>query len=315
MATLAGADVALRAERPAAVVGAGRHVLRPVARRGLAIALAVVLVVLLGALGLMGPPEIWGVDAWAYWAYDPVHPYLGHDWGTRGAYVYAPAFAQVLMVGQLLPWQVFLVAWTALLAAVALGLGGRFGPLVVLLPPVTRDIWYGNIHLLMAAAVVFGFRRPWTWAFVLLTKVSPGVGLLWFVARREWRSLGIALGATTAIVLISFILAPWMWREWLDVLVDTEGRTAPTIAVIQLGPIWMRVAAAGAIAFAAGLAGVRWPLAIVLVLAMPSIWFHSLAGLLALPALVALDRRQPLPAMWPARSRLAVVSAEAERAL
>ena len=43
-------------------------------------------------------------------------------------------------------------------------------------------------------AIVLGFRWPFTWAFVLLTKVTPGVGLLWFAVRREWRSLAIALG-------------------------------------------------------------------------------------------------------------------------
>jgi len=65
--------------------------------------------------------------------------------------------------------------------------------------------------------------------------------------------------------------------------------------------IWLRVMIAGAIAFVAGLAGLRWPLAVVLVLAMPSIWFHSLSVLVALPALVAMDRRDPLPSLWPLR--------------
>ena len=40
----------------------------------------------------------------------------------------------------------------------------------------------GNIRLLGVAAVI-GFRRP-PWSFVILTKVTPGIGLLWFVVRR-----------------------------------------------------------------------------------------------------------------------------------
>ena len=51
----------------------------------------------------------------------------------------------------------------------------------------------------MALAIVWGFRHPWTWSFVLLTKVTPAVGLLWFVVRREWRNLGIALGASAVL--------------------------------------------------------------------------------------------------------------------
>ena len=61
------------------------------------------------------------------------------------------------------------------------------------------EIAGGNISLLLAVAIVWGFRWPWTWAFVLLTKITPGVGLLWFALRREWRQLAIALGATAAV--------------------------------------------------------------------------------------------------------------------
>ena len=46
----------------------------------------------------------------------------------------------------------------------------------------------GNIHLLLGAVIVAGFRWPWLWALPLLTKVTPGVGLLWFALRREWRT-------------------------------------------------------------------------------------------------------------------------------
>jgi hypothetical protein len=261
---------------------------------GLHVLVGVVLVALIGASGALGPLELWGVDAWAYWSYDPVHPYVVGIWGSHGAYVYAPPFAQLLLPGQAVPWPVFLVAWTVLLTAVAVWLAGRFGALAVLLPPVTRDIWYGNIHLLLGAAVVLGFRRPWTWAFVLLTKVTPGVGLLWFVGRRDWRSLGIALGATAAIIAVSWVLAPWMWSEWIAVLLDLAGRPAPQIAVVGLGPLWLRVVVAGVVAFVAGARGLRWPLVLAVVLAMPSIWFHSLAMLLAMLPLVLLDRRAPL---------------------
>ena len=44
-------------------------------------------------------------------------------------------------------------------------------------------------------------RHPAAWAFPLLTKVTTGVGVLWFAFRRDWRSLGIAIGATAVIVL------------------------------------------------------------------------------------------------------------------
>lgn len=126
--------------------------------------------------------------------------------------------------------------------------------------------------------------------------MTPVVGLLWFVGRRDWRSLSVALAATAAVSVVSFALAPWMWTEWVAVLLDLAGRPAPQVAVVSLGPLWLRVLVAGAIAFVAGARGLRWPLVIVVVLALPSIWFHSLSMLLAMIPLVLLDRRQPLPA-------------------
>jgi hypothetical protein len=75
-------------------------------------------------------------------------------------------------------------------------LGWRRTLLVLAFPPVALELYHGNIHLLLAAAIGLGLRYPWTWAFVLLTKVTPGVGLIWFAVRREWRQLGIALGVT-----------------------------------------------------------------------------------------------------------------------
>jgi hypothetical protein len=68
------------------------------------------------------------------------------------------------------------------------------------------------------AAVVAGFRWPSAYAFLLPTKVTPGIALLWFVVRREWRNLAIALATTAAIVAVSFVIAPNLWFDWATVL-------------------------------------------------------------------------------------------------
>jgi hypothetical protein len=64
------------------------------------------------------------------------------------------------------------------------------------------EIWGGNIEVLVALAVVLGFRWPAAWSFILLTKITPGVGLLWFAVRREWRSLAIVAVATGGIAAV-----------------------------------------------------------------------------------------------------------------
>ena len=146
-------------------------------------------------------------DARSYYGLNLADLYTGRsDWNTIGAYPYSPAFAQLLYPLDLLPWAAFVAAWTAILIGAVYWLTG---PDLFLLGLVVgaMEIAGGNVTLLLAVAIVAGFKRPWTWAFVILTKITPGVALLWFALRREWRALGIALGAT-ALVLVVFIPDP-----------------------------------------------------------------------------------------------------------
>ena len=142
----------------------------------------------------------------SYYGLNLADLYTGRsDWNTIGAYPYSPAFAQLVYPLDLLPWPVF-VAWTILIAAAY----WLTGPNLFLLGLAVgaMEIAGGNITLLLAVAIVAGFRRPWTWAFVILTKITPGVALIWFALRREWRSLFVALGATGLVLLVSYLVMP-----------------------------------------------------------------------------------------------------------
>ena len=94
----------------------------------------------------------------------------------------------------------------------------------------SMEVAGGNVSLLLAAAIVVGFRWPAAWSIVLLTKLTPGIGLLWFAVRREWRALAIALGVTAAIAAISFAILPDQWRTWLDVI-DPQRRQGRDLGV------------------------------------------------------------------------------------
>ena len=106
------------------------------------------------------------------------------------------------------------------------------------IPFVSLELYHGNIHILIAAAIVLGFKHPWTWSFVLLTKPTSGVGLLWFVVRREWRPLFIALGTTAVICLISLVIMPSLWVDYINVLIANTGRMplSNNIAIPLLDP-------------------------------------------------------------------------------
>ena len=121
--------------------------------------------------------------------------------------------------------------------------------------------------------MVLGFRWPATWAFVLLTKVSPGVGLLWFVVRREWRKLGIALGATAAIAALSLVLWADQWPGYLDLI---TGGPAPSVSPFYLS-LYQRLPFAIALVVFGAWRGWRWTVPVAATLALPVFYYTSLS--------------------------------------
>jgi hypothetical protein len=202
--------------------------------------------------------------------------------GGEGAFLYSPAFAQLFWLIGRLPREVFIVGWTIVLAVVAIWLARPWpAALLVLALPVSQEILIGNIHLLLALAIVLGFRWPATWSFVLLTKVTPGVGLVWFAVRREWRALAIALGATIAIVAVSLAIGgiqPWL--DWIALLRRDGGA--------ESWRLYVRLAIAAGIVVWGARTDRRWTVPLAAFLALPVIWADSFAMLLGC---VVLSRR------------------------
>jgi hypothetical protein len=223
-----------------------------------------------------------GQDAYCYYWPTLADPYARSDWTEPIAYVYSPAFLQLVTPLTTLPWQAFLATWTViLLAAVRFLTGPRllwFGVLVGLM-----ELAGGNISLLLAAAMVVGFRWPAAWAFVLLTKVTPGIGLLWFVVRREWTALFTALAATAAIVLVSGALMPGAWAEWATVLQSVAGRGG-TWAAVPI-PFIVRLPLAVIVVVWGARTDRRWAVPVAGMIALPALWYGGFSMLLATIAL------------------------------
>jgi hypothetical protein len=230
----------------------------------------------------MGSALRTGQEAFCYWVASLHAPYALSDWTRPVAYVYSPAFLQAISPLTELPWPVFFGAWTAvLLGAVRFLTGPRLFAVGVVL--ATLELVGGNISLLLAAAMVIGFRWPAAWAFVLLTKVTPGVGLLWFAVRREWRSLGMALGATALVVAGSAVLMPGAWLDWFELLVRLAGRDG-TWAAIPV-PFLVRLPIAIAVVVWGARTDRRWTVPVAGMLALPALWYGGLTMLLAVVAL------------------------------
>ena len=237
------------------------------------------------------------VDAYAYWTTRDGTFYDAATTGRIGSYLYSPAFAQLLAPLVWLPLAVFTAIWTALNCATLWFLLRRWALPSLLFLPIALEVISGNVHLLYAAAIVVGFRWPAAWALMFLTKVTPGVGVLWFLVRREWRSLAIALGVTAAIAVVSVALDATQWVRWIDILrADATGAGEAAFATvgwylpIGLAP---RLAVAAIVVLAAALTDRRWLLPFGVVLAMPVVWLNSLAVLAACVPLRQAERWRP----------------------
>ena len=231
-----------------------------------------------------------GSDAFAYWSFPPSDPYRIPR-GALGGFPYSPAIAQLFEPFRNLPWDAFLVLWLGVLVATVIWLGWSRTLLVLAFPPVAIELYHGNINLLIAAAIALGFRYPATWAFVLLTKVTPGVGLLWFLVRREWRSLAIAMGVTAVVVVGSYVLEPKLWTAWLQALVTYSGSDVG-------GPLGISIFIRLPVAAATVLWGARtdraWTVPVAATLAMPTLFIAVFSALAALGAMYRPELR-PLP--------------------
>ena len=267
-------------------------------QHGLIIASAVFVVVMIRAAA-SGDPYV-GYDAHAYWTAaaldDPYASTIAGGFGGQGGlyeYKYPPVLAQLLFPVHWIPWPIFLGAWTALLLLCLSLVTGRLLLFALFLPPVLGELWLGNVNLLIGVAIVVGFRWPAAWAFVILTKITPGIGLLWFAVRREWRALGIAMGATAVIAAASYLLAPDLWADFavamrtqLDPALGSAGQAIPLALPGRL------VAASVLVAWGAR-SNRRWVVPVAAAIAVPFTWWNILTiALAAIP--LALTRAAPL---------------------
>jgi hypothetical protein len=242
------------------------------------------------------------VDARYWWGSPLPDPYVVRDYALGYGFWFTPAIAFAMYPLTLLSWPVFAAVWTGLSFA-ALGiLVRRWAVFALLVPVVWWEVRAGNIALLLGVAVVAGFRWPAAWAFVLLTKVTPGVGLLWFAVRREWRSLGIALAATVAIAGATAMIAPSLWLEWWDRLTANAGSNGSGYFVVPV-TLPVRLAIAAVVVTWGARTNRRWTVVVAATLGTPVLWFNALAMLVAVVPLLEGRPRLWHAEGWPVRLR------------
>lgn len=237
-------------------------------------------------LGVLHQPY----DARLFYDYRLPDPYREADYNSISGFYYSPPIAQLIYPFTLLPWPVFAMGMVGLSFVALVLLGGRAALLLSLIPFVHWELLGGNINLLLSLAVVVSFRWPAAWAFVVLTKVTPGVGALWFLVRREWRSFGIAVGATLAVAAVSFLLAPGLWPQWIGSLAANAGvKISNTTFALDI-PLLLRAPVCVALVVWGARTNRRWTVVASSALALPVIWLNGLSYFVGILPIVLADR-------------------------
>lgn len=191
------------------------------------------------AFGLWSP----GLDARVYYEVELESFGPGEIFGT--SFTYSPAAAWWIQPLQGLPFDAFRTLVVAVnMAAFVYLIGSVFAAVLLLsqLLPVWMEFQQGNINFALGAALVLGFRHAGWYAFPLVTKVTPAIGMVWFAVRREWRSLVAAAVVSLIIVVPSLALHAPTWPIWVESLMANARVDA------QVGaPILLRTALAAAV--------------------------------------------------------------------
>jgi Glycosyltransferase family 87 len=285
-----------------ALVGAGRRLFRrPVSsgRMTLPPPGLVALATIGGILLLVVAVTRWATpsDEHAYWLaahrlldgaplYDPsatpVTPY---------AYWYPPVVAQVLApVALVLPSLWFTAAWTILLLGCLLWLADRqilVALAIVAFPPVAVELWFRNVHLVLAVLLVLGIRRTGSMFSVGAgIKLSPGLGLVWLAAKARWRSAFLAALVGCVILAVSVALSPGAWADWIGIA--TSRGPGDVASFIPL-PFWVRAVAGLTVATIGARVRQPWDgvlLVVGVTIALPTLWMTALSTLAAVVPLL-----------------------------
>ncbi len=217
-------------------------------------------------------------------------------------YVYPPPLAQLLLPLRATDlWWVYVILWTTICFASVGYILGRWSPFALAVAFAPNSTWplvdliqgpaaaafIGNVTMPMVAGIVAGMRRPGAWAIPILTKMTPGVGVLWFAFRGEWRRFATAIVWTATIAFVSFLLAPGWWLSFARFLVENQGATANGPAFLGPPPV-VRVLLA--IALVAVAARFNWPRLVPIACAVSLIGLYS-AGSFSAIAVAALSPR------------------------
>ncbi len=237
------------------------------------------------AHGIYGYGGAGGGDVFAYWTaarhFLDGQPLYAVGVGGPAAFLYPPLFVQVIAPLGLLPFPIAVWTWRAMeLLCLRVAVGSwRNAGLAMFYLPVIAELDAGNVHLAIAAVVALAMRGHAAWLgpgavlkFASLAAIPVGLR-----ADTRGTMTGLALGILA--VALSVVLAAQLWRDYVAFMVAIPDQDYSWYDLGRSIPILPRLIVAGAV----GIGAMRWRrlAGLAATLALPVLWFHGLAVMVA----------------------------------
>ena len=148
--------------------------------------------------------------------------------------------------------------------------------------PIAWSVAIGQAQVPLTFLTALG--APWAIALAANLKLFPALIALWWIGRREWRSLGVFAAWVAGLALFQLVLEPQATIDFLGTLTLQQVGDVRNLSPYALSPLlWAVLAVAGAL-LTLRLAPGRWGWAAAValsVLATPRLLVYMLMTLLA----------------------------------
>ena len=209
---------------------------------------------------------------------------------TPLGYPYPPLLAILFRPLALFPYETAAAIWEGVVLASFLATVWWIGPrrqdtwlaLVILALPIAWCIAIGQAQVVLTLFTVIG--APWSIALAANIKLFPALIALWWIGRRDWRSLGLFFVTLAGLGLLQLILAPQATLDYVTAITLKQVGAVRNISPYAVSPLlWAALVVAG-VGIVLKLAPSRWgwPAAVILsVVGTPRLLVYMLMTLMA----------------------------------
>jgi hypothetical protein len=183
----------------------------------------------------------------------PLYP-TGADLNASEFYRYPPLLALLFRPLALLPYTVVSVIWevvvlgalVATLLVAGVRRGGTWTWVGILAFPIAWSALLGQAQL--PVTLLLALATPLTVALAGQLKLLPALAALWWLGRRDWRSLGRFVAWSAALIAFQVVLEPGGTLDYLRLANLSQVGDIVNLSPYGISPIlWAALAAAGAI--------------------------------------------------------------------